>query len=249
MGFFSNVFRFARRRSTAELQTVLRSRNGLYRRCRFEEMEDRRLDGGRPPDRCRRVTIRTMARTIRRTSSPSLGTAVRPERNSRIWRSTPTSRGRVRCKTATRSSTPRPTLLASTGFSPVPGRFGRRHRRDQRLGRQRRNGARPVVHWIHGRKGASVLDRHGSYECRRRRMPLSTGSTSKARSLTATLSNSHYYDFNSTANFYDQYDPEFRRKRLGPAARRLRYLRQRPRKSCTPPEPSLQARRRHFPAA
>ncbi|HEY1600588.1 MAG TPA: SdrD B-like domain-containing protein [Pirellulales bacterium] len=42
MGFFSNVFRFARRRSTAEL-TLAPKRNTLYRRCRFEEMEERRL--------------------------------------------------------------------------------------------------------------------------------------------------------------------------------------------------------------
>ena len=40
-------------------------------------------------------------------------------------------------------------------------------------------------------------------------MPLLTDSTSKAQKLIATLSNSHYYDFNSTANFYDHYDPNF----------------------------------------
>ncbi len=43
MGFFSNVLRFGRRRSTAELKTALRSRDGLYHRCRIEEMEERRM--------------------------------------------------------------------------------------------------------------------------------------------------------------------------------------------------------------
>jgi serine-aspartate repeat-containing protein C/D/E len=43
VGFFSNVFRFARRRSTAELTASLRSRDSRYHRCRIEEMEERRL--------------------------------------------------------------------------------------------------------------------------------------------------------------------------------------------------------------
>ncbi|HEY4309947.1 MAG TPA: SdrD B-like domain-containing protein [Pirellulales bacterium] len=43
MGFFSNILRFSRRRSTAELRTALRPRDSLYHRCRIEEMEERRL--------------------------------------------------------------------------------------------------------------------------------------------------------------------------------------------------------------
>ena len=48
MGIFSKVLRRSRRRSTAEPSANGRPRESLYRRCKFEEMEERRLMAADP---------------------------------------------------------------------------------------------------------------------------------------------------------------------------------------------------------
>ncbi len=207
MGFFSNVFRFARRRSTAELQTVLRSRNGLYRRCRIEEMEDRRLmaadvqigavefDPHNGEDKSPNVFTITWDGGAAGTDLTHL------EINTDIQ-----GTGTLQDGDPFFNTTPNPPGVY--GYSPF----------------QVVSADGIVVTSVSVVNGGMALDLSFTGFTAGKVLQFSIdmdhmnvggadavvdGFDFEGAKLTATLSNSHYYDFNSTANFYDQYNQNF----------------------------------------